>query len=198
MSRPIPETSITLLNAIKSDPGSTRWAEFLRVYEAPMRAFLARNFPSLEADDVLQDTMVALMKCLPNYHYTPDEKGYFHNYLTGIVKHKALEVLRKNKKAQRTIDGLRNEPESVGPQPDDAKLEEWKNQVLETALQQLLADTTIDSQKREIFRAVALQHEKPVDVAHRYGTTRENVDVIKSRMIDRLQEIAVALMKAAD
>ena len=55
-----------------------------------MRAFLQAHFPTVEADDMIQETLIALVKCLPSYRYVPDKHGYFHNYLMGIVKHKAL------------------------------------------------------------------------------------------------------------
>ncbi|MGN0853743.1 MAG: sigma-70 family RNA polymerase sigma factor [Kiritimatiellia bacterium] len=198
MPRPVPKTSITLLNALKADSGSARWAEFLRVYETPMRAFLAARYPTVDADDVLQEALLALMKCLPDYHYAPDEKGCFHNYLMGILKFKALDAIRKNERKQATLAGLRNGAAPAAPSADDAELEEWKNHVMEAALQQVLSDASIDSRKREIFRAVALDRERPEAVARRYGTTRGNVDVIKNRIVRRLHEIAVALMEAAD
>ena len=37
-----------------------------------MRAFLRVRFPSVDADDVLQETLIALTKRMPGYHYTPD------------------------------------------------------------------------------------------------------------------------------
>lgn len=195
MSQCVPPTSVTLLNALKENPGSARWAEFLRIYETPMRTFLARRFPTVEADDILQETLLALMKCLPDYHYTTDGKGHFHNYLIGIVKYKALDALRRNARTQRVLASLREAPDPV-VSPNEENL--WRDQVMEAALEQVLSDTTIDSRKREIFRQVVLNHEKPEDVARRYGTTRGNVDVIKRRMIVRLHEIAVAMMKVAE
>ena len=58
-----------------------------------MRAFLRERFPSLDADDIIQETFIALAKALPHYVYKPEEKGHFHNYLTGILRNKALKVL---------------------------------------------------------------------------------------------------------
>ena len=90
----LPATSITLLKALSGESDSARWTEFFRKYEGPMRAFLAARYPSVEADDVIQETLKALAKRLPNYHYVPDEKGHFHNYLMGIVRHKADDAIR--------------------------------------------------------------------------------------------------------
>ena len=89
----IPKTSITLLKALAGDSTSSRWTEFCRAYEEPMRGFLRANYPSVEPEDVIQETLLVLVKKLPDYHYTPDEHGHFSCYLMGILKHKAV-VLR--------------------------------------------------------------------------------------------------------
>ena len=60
-----------------------------------MEAFMRERFPSLDADDVIQETLIAVCAALPSYRYAPDEKGHFHNYLTGILRNKALRALRK-------------------------------------------------------------------------------------------------------
>ena len=96
----VPTTSVTLLKALSGESDSARWTEFFRKYEGPMRAFLAARYPSVEADDVIQETLKALAKRLPNYHYVPDEKGHFHNYLMGIVRHKADDAIRAQARAR--------------------------------------------------------------------------------------------------
>ena len=89
-----PATKISLIETISNCPDSARWIEFCRTYEQPMRAYLATHFPTIEADDVIQETLVALMKALPNYRYDPDRKGHFRNYLIGIIRHKAVSEIR--------------------------------------------------------------------------------------------------------
>ncbi len=66
-----------------------------------MRAFLHQHFPVLdgEMDDILQETYLSLCNALPNYRYEPEELGSFHNYLTGILRNRALRALREREKA---------------------------------------------------------------------------------------------------
>ena len=92
----IPTTSTTLLRDIAQDAQHARWSEFVTRYRPMMEAFMRERFPSLEADDVIQETLIALCRVLPSYRYAPDEKGHFHNYLTGILRNKALRQLRKD------------------------------------------------------------------------------------------------------
>ncbi len=198
----IPATSVTLLKDLSGDATSARWTEFHDKYAGAMRAYLQGKFPTVEADDVIQETLVALLKCLPRYRYVPDEHGYFHNYLIGIVKHKAEDALRRQIAHEKLKDRLGKEQEGQArafPKPDDGAAEAvWRESVKETALQQLLADDSIAPSTREIFRHVAIAHEKPADVARQFGVTRNNVDQIKARMIARLKDLISSMIAARD
>lgn len=183
----LPETSVTLLNAL-GDTSSGRWSEFFKIYEGPMRAYLAERFPTLEADDIVQLTMMALMEKLPDYRYAPDERGHFRNYLIGIVRHKAQDALRR-----RVAESEKRKRALAEPAPrarDDA----WMVSVQEVALAQLFADTSVSRRNLEVFRHVALLHEPPESVAAAFGISRGNVDVIKKRMIERLAALVRRLM----
>ena len=186
----IPPTSVTLLKDLSGDATSVRWTEFHDKYSGPMRAFLRTHYPTVEADDVIQEVLIALMKCLPHYQYVPDEHGYFHNYLMGIVKHKAEDALRHMKFRTILISELEKEAKErmkhLRRPDDEAEEAAWQENTQEAALQQLLADGSILPSTREIFRHVALMQEPPAKVAAEFGTTRNNVDQIKRRMIVRL------------
>ena len=196
----IPQTSVTLLKDLAGDATSVRWTEFYDKYAGALRAFLQARYPTVEADDVLQETFVALVKCLPRYQYVPDVHGHFHNYLIGIAKHKADDALRRQA-AHSALKTKLEEEEKGRPNPlrqaeDDAAEAAWKNAAKEAALEQLLADNSISLTTREVFRHVALMHESPVKVAGQFGITRNNVDQIKARLIARLKDL-IAQMTAA-
>ena len=196
----IPKTSVSLLEALSGDASSVRWTEFYNKYEGPMRAFLQAHFPTVEADDMIQETLIALVKCLPSYRYVPDKHGYFHNYLMGIVKHKALDAIRRQ--TTRTAiekqleEDAQEQMKSFQTPNDDAEEAAWKNAAKEAALEQLLADDSIALTTREVFRHVALMHEPPLDVARQFGITRNNVDQIKARLIARLKDLITSMTAA--
>lgn len=186
----IPLTSVSLIRTLAEDPQSARWAELYRLYEEPMRGFLHQRFPSLEPEDLIQETMAALAARLPDYRYTPDEKGHFRNYLMGILKHKAMNALAKRSREAAAKEDLRaRSPER--PVEDDS----WKTAALEVAIAQLMADESINALHRTVFRHVALMHERPDAVAARFGISRNNVDQIKKRMIARLGAIVTGLVE---
>ena len=189
-----PVTSITLLKSLASGTDSARWAEFFRIYEQPMRSFLSARFPSVDADDAIQETMVALMRRMPDYHYTPDSNGHFHNYLTGILKHKAEDALRREARESGKRDKLKERGAADAPREDP---DGWKLAAMNAALEQLLSDESVNARAREVFRHVALMHEPPAEVAAAFGISRTNVDQIKRRMVQRLS-ILVSSMTAEE
>ena len=186
----IPTTSTTLLRDLAQDSQHARWGEFVARYRPMMEAFMRERFPSLDADDVIQETLIELIRVFPVYRYSPKEKGHFHNYLTGILRHRALRMIDEEKRRARLADEMLHVTDS---DDDDAV---WRESLMEIALQQLLADTSIHERTRLVFTRVAVNAEKPDNVAAAFGITRNAVDQMKSRMMTRLKELVVALEKA--
>ncbi len=191
----VPPTSISLLKDLSNGAGAVRWTEFFRRYEPMMRAFLAARFPSVDADDAIQETLISLTKALPEYRYTPDGNGHFRNYLVGIVRHKALDAIRRrtardNAKAAIAEEERMRAAEAAQESGED---DDWRRSAMEAALDQMFADDSISPRTREVFRHVAIMHEKPEDVARLFGITRNGVDQIKSRMVARLAKLVGAM-----
>ena len=184
----IPTTSTTLLRDLAQDSQHARWGEFVARYRPMMEAFMRERFPSLDADDVIQETLIELIRVFPVYRYSPKEKGHFHNYLTGILRHRALRMMDEEKRRTK----LTNEMLHVADSDDAA----WRESLMEIALQQLLGDTSIHERTRLVFTRVAVNGEKPDNVAAAFGITRNAVDQMKSRMMTRLKELVAALEKA--
>ena len=190
----VPVTSISLLKVLGEDSQSPRWREFLRMYASTIDGFLFKHFPTVDAEDVVQETLRALVEKLPLYEYEPDTKGHFRNYLIGIVRFKAIEQLTRRK---READ-LRVELEANAQfewecekQSYSVDLRDWQREAYEAALAQFMADKSISTRDKEIFRRVALQGESPEDVAAIFDIKRNNVDQIKARMVAKLKELAL-------
>lgn len=195
----VPTTSTTLLRDIGSGAENARWGEFVSRYRPMMYAYLKAHFPSLDADDIVQETLVALVAALPYYIYAPDETGHFHNYLTGILRNKSLKRCEKLsresalKERLRQTEILPSQSNSIGMDDDD-----WRKAAMEIAVRQLLADDRIHERSKHIFQRLTVDGMLPEDVAAAYGISRNSVDKIKSRMIERLREIVHALEAAGD
>lgn len=188
-------TSTTLLKVIGADADSPRWTEFVARYRPVMESFLDSQFPTVDADDAMQETLVVLVQKLPEYHYAPDSKGHFRNYLLGILKNKAREALKRQSKAMRSEKAANDMASTIQSslERNDAEEEEWRIAAYEVALQQLLANPKRSEQTRQIFVRTALKGEDPAAVAALFGTTRNNVDQIKNRMMRELKDLARSL-----
>ena len=185
----IPTTSTTLLRDIAQDSTHARWNEFVARYRPMMEAFMHERFPSVEADDVIQETLAALCRVLPDYRYAPDEKGHFHNYLTGILRNKALRMLRREERQKEIAD---DRVVSMKPLFAD-DLESYREAIFEIALRQFMADESVADRTKRIFERTAINGESPEAVASSLKMTRHAVDQAKSRAMGRLREIVKRL-----
>lgn len=192
-----PDTSTTLLRDLAGRADHPRWGEFVVRYSPLMESYLHEWFPSLEMDDLIQETFVAIAKTLPDYRYVPDEKGHFHNYLTGILHHKALNALKRQNRRNEVTREYALDPSARGI-GNDADVEKWRETVCEVALQQLLADPSVTGRKRQIFMRTAMKGESPEDVAASLAVSRAVVDQTKKRMMDRLRELVERLKHAGN
>ena len=210
----IPTTSTTLLRDLAQDAQHARWSEFVARYRPMMEAFMRERFPSLEADDIIQETLIALCRILPSYRYAPDEKGHFHNYLTGILRNKALRQLRKDRQQAEIAAELLDvgttgvspvghcSTGTTGVSPVDVQYllddQSYRESLFELALRQFLADDSIADRTKRIFERTAINDESPESVAAAFKMTRHAVDQAKSRAMARLREIVKKLEALAD
>lgn len=192
----IPTTSTTLLREIAQDSQNARWTEFVIRYRPMMEAFLREYFPTLESDDIIQETLIELCGVLPSYRYVPDEKGYFHNYLTGILRNKAHAAIRKEKRREEAVAGM-DVQDSVQPETC-AEDSAWRDAVFEIALRQFLANDSISDRTKRIFERTALNGEPPEKVAETFAMTRHAVDQAKSRAVSWLRKRVRQLEAVAD
>ena len=193
----IPETSTTLLKGIANGENA-RWTEFVARYRPMMLSYTKSHFPAVDADDAVQETLIALSNVISNYRYAPDETGRFRNYLTGILRRKALkqcEIADKERTAKAELRELEDAGAAFGSLDDS---DSWKDAVLEIAMRQILDDDNIPDKSKQIFQRLTVDGVSPDEVAVAYGTSRNNVDKTKSRMIARLREIVRTLEEAGN
>ena len=186
-----PKTSATLLADLARDSQHARWGEFVTRYRPMMEAYLHARFPQVDADEAIQETLIALIRQFPIYRYVPEERRAFHTYLTGILRHKALKWLRVEQRHRE----LQAPPEVPSGADEAVKRQEA---IFEIALQQLLADETLQQRTREIFARVAVNGEKPAAVAEAFGIERNAVDQVKQRLMARLRELVRHLEAVED
>ena len=143
----------------------------------------------------MQDTFIALAKALPDYHYDPKERGHFRNYLVGVLRNKALMALRKQNRDEEVLAEFAEETkqDSAYDVNPAANTGDWQKAVFEIALQQLVADPSINDRTKQIFIRTAIREENPNAVAAALGVSRNVVDQQKRRVLAKFKELVAAL-----
>src|SRR2546427_8090013 len=88
-------THKSLLARLKDSPRECDWELFYHQYWAVILSFAQkRGLDEHAAQDVLQETMLVLMRRLPDFNYDT-ARGKFRNWLLTIVVNKTREALRR-------------------------------------------------------------------------------------------------------
>ena len=184
---------MSLIRVLGEDAQSPRWTEFANKYATMIDGFLCKYFPTVDAAEVVNETLIALTEKLPLYQYDPDEKGHFRNYLIGIVRFKAIEQLKRQKRSAELKQHVKEQAFEWTYQSRSYKadLTDWQKDAYESALQQFFANPDVSTRDKEIFRRIIRRGEKPEEVADVFGITRNNVDQIMARTRARLKELAL-------
>ena len=141
----VPDTSTTLLRDV-ADSQHARWAVFYSRYQPLMRSYLRARFPAVDADDVIQETFTALAKLLPDYKYDPKKKGSFHNFLTGVLRNKALCELDSRNRKMTIEDRMKIKVTVDGKSVREQAYEDWREEVFEVVVE---AERSIASSMRK-------------------------------------------------
>ena len=189
----VPTTSTTLLRDLAGDSQHARWTEFAARYRPMMEAYLRECFPGVDPDDLIQETLVAIAAALPTYVYDAVSSGHFHNYLTGVLRHKALNAVRGDRRYAAAVNRSEVDADKVQSPATVESDEDFRRALMESALGQLMAGDEVSTRDKQVFEQVAIVGVAPTEVAAKFGLSRANVDQIKKRMTDRLRSLVRAL-----
>src|SRR5215471_9011860 len=143
------QTRPSLLNRLKSGDDADSWGEFYRVYGKLIRDFaLHAGLNDTEADEVVQETAVALSRHLPEFRYDP-KVCRFKTWLLNQTSWRVKDQFKKRKRSEKFAGGIpapakdestRTETILRVPDPASVDLEavfetQWRNSLLTLALE---------------------------------------------------------------
>lgn len=193
--RPSYETRPTIFLRLRDDDTRARelsWQEFRERY-APVIVGFARNagLVGAEADDLLQDVLLAFFRVSPRFEYDP-AKGRFRGYLKRAVLN---EVRRRGHRNQRAPSALEFDPaDDATPDEEHSWEREWAEQVMRRALDD--ARKHVDPRTFEAFELYVQRGVPAEDVAARLGLAVNSVHQAKSRVLRLAREAAEAIREA--
>ena len=158
------------------DGDQQAYTELLRALVAPIGAYLARRYPGIsDRDDVMQESLVTLHKI--RHTYEPGRP--FRPWLFAIVRHRALDYLRKHGRIQsREVHEELALKRAAAPETGDM----GESDAAARALLSVLAE-----REQEVLRLLKIEHYSVKDVAGRLGLSESNVKVIASRSYEKLR-----------
>jgi len=191
MTADINQTRLTLIQKIKDPENAIAWEDFVSVYKGMIINWATyMGCSSAMADDVFQESVISLLRNLPDFEYTPS-KGRFRGYLKTLVSRRVKDSFRRKKEiyenefinedkeqAARFIDGVEDQHE-----PDESDLDlMWITSIVSHALKN--ARQKVDKLTYDSFRLYAVMELPVAEVCSRLGIDREGtVYQQKSRFI---------------
>jgi RNA polymerase sigma factor (sigma-70 family) len=198
-------TNETLLDRLRTVQAHDAWQEFYKAYwSAILRYARKLGLNEHQSHDVLQETMVALMRILPDFQYDR-RKGKFRNFLLTIVHRKSLTALRRAKGVPDvSLDSddpwgrgaLHDILPAAASEADATEAQQrWRESLVEEALARLRADESIEPRTLQIFQAYVIDNQAATAVAAEFGVQENTVYQIKNRLLRRVQVHLARLMR---
>ena len=201
---PLP-TRASLLERLKNTSDDTSWAEFDRTYRGLLMGVARRaGLNEEEADEAVQETLIALARKLPEFHYDPG-KDSFKGWLLQIARWKIVDQVRRRRHirgttipdegtsvAERMAMTKDSEPNALAigrklPDPhgdfgdfDSMWNAEWERYILEQALARVKRQAK--PEHYAIYHLFAIEQQSIAEVRHTLGVSAATIYLAKHRV----------------
>jgi RNA polymerase sigma factor (sigma-70 family) len=189
-------TRPSLLGRLKNTDDQQSWQQFNDIYAKLIFGFAIKaGLTEHEAQEVVQETLIAAARNLPEFRYDPKVCS-FKTWLLNLSQWRVQDQLRKrqapsapNRTARRdgdssgdlsrtaTIDRM---PDPAGAQLEELWDEEWKIALFNTAVEKVKAE--IDLKQWQIFDLYVLKEWSARDAAKALGVSVGRVYLTKHRV----------------
>lgn len=183
-------TRRTLLSRLREWDDHESWKEFFQTYWKLIYGVAIRSgLSEAEAQDVVQDTIVCVARQIPNFRYDPAQ-GSFKSWLALITQRRINDHLRRQYRQPRAVapdagdtsarTQLAERIADPGSELDRIWDEEWKEHILETALQRVKRQ--VEPQHFQIFDCYVRKEWPVSEVARTFGVKTGQVYLVKHRV----------------
>lgn len=183
-------TRRSLLGRLKRWDDQESWQDFFNtywklIYDVAVRAGLSDS----EAQDVVQDTIVAVARQMPQFKYDP-ALGSFKSWLLLITRRRITDQLRKEYRRVKTEDPapgdtarttlLERIPDPAAADLDAIWEQEWQRQLFDAALQRVKRQ--VEPLHFQIFDCYVRKEWPVQEVIKAFGVSSGQVYLIKHRL----------------
>jgi RNA polymerase sigma-70 factor (ECF subfamily) len=193
---PLIPTRHSLLRRLQDLENSSGWQEFFDTYWRLVYGVARKaGLTDSEAQDVVQETMIAAAKHLPTFRYDP-AIGSFKAWLLNMTRWRIKDQVRKRSPFVRrtsrpdqttgstaTVDRIADPANPISQEVWD---KEWKQALLSAAIDNV--KRRLDPQKYQIFDFYVNKEWPPGKVAAAFGISVDQVYLAKHRITAMLAE----------
>ena len=189
-------TRATLLLRLKNWQDQSSWQDFFDIYwKLIHRVAIKGGLTGTEADEVVQETMIAVAKQMPTFKYDP-AVGSFKAWLLNLTRWRIADQIRRRKDSaelplptEETSLGTSTTNEPIDPASEnlDALWDaEWEANLLEAAVAKV--KRRLEPEKFQIFDFNVNKGWSSEKVATAFGISVELVYSAKHRVTAQIKE----------
>jgi RNA polymerase sigma-70 factor (ECF subfamily) len=193
----VAETSVSLLERLRRQPGSEAWARLVDVYAPLVRGWLRRQgVAEADADDLTQEVLAVLVRELPQFRHN-GRPGAFRAWLRGVTANRLRGFWRARQARPEAAGGDKFEAAlNQLEDPHSALSRQWDEEHDRHVLRRLqeLIEPEFSAAAWRAFRRTVLDGARAAVVAAELGMSVNAVLLAKSRVLRRLREEARGLV----
>jgi len=187
-------TRASLLGRLKNREDQTSWQEFFDTYWMLIyRVAKKAGLTDAEAQDIVQETVIAMANKLPGFIYDPKVCS-FKTWMLRLTRWRIIDTLRKRlPQSAPAADRNGTATSALDRIPDESSLkldavwdEEWEKSLLSAALQRVKPH--LKPEHYQIFDLYALRQLPVSQVAEIMGVSAARIYLIKHRVAALLKQ----------
>lgn len=184
--RKFPDTRPSLIATLGEGPdGQSAWREFFSRYgPAIYRVARLRGLSDEDADDIVQQVMVAISSHIGDFQYDRD-RGRFRHWVRTITENKIRQNARRGKLPVASEADVSVCPDD-GPSLEELWDREWQLQDILWCLDQ--ASDDISPRRMEAFRLYAIDGLPASEVAKRLDMSVGHVYVVRHLVLNMIRK----------
>jgi RNA polymerase sigma-70 factor, ECF subfamily len=194
------ETSLSLLQRLKSSPESENWNRLVELYAPLIRTWLRKyDVQETDTDDLLQEVLLAVSKDLNRFDHN-GRTGAFRAWLKAILVNRLRKFWQSRDRRPQARGNSDNDERLVQLEDPASELSQiWNQQHDQYVLRQLLALTEphFESTTWKAFCRVAMEGAKPDVVAAELEISLNAVCLAKSRVLRKLRQESDGLIESS-
>jgi len=196
-------TRATLLHRLKNWQDQASWQDFFDIYGNLIYGVSIKSgLIKAEAQDVVQETMLAVAKHMPGFKYDP-AIGSFKGWLMNLTRWRILDQIRKRGPARAEIEFSDRTPtgdsrldplaKSVLPELEQLWDAEWEKTLLAAALARVRR--RLDPKQFQIFDCAVNKEWPPEKTAAALAVSVDQVYLAKHRVTEMIRQEVERLKK---